>query len=281
VAISPLNELLLNYRSVTESEAREFFLSHRWQNQGRACLHCGSRAVREIRRNRLWCADCHYEFGDFTGTYISLLRVGLKDWLGLLQLFALEWSARQTAEELGLSYPTVLKGFHLIRLAIAGQGQGLPPRKGPARAGREAPGRRDSELLGPILGIQESPGGVKVEPVAGLGVEEIAGLKPRQLGRSNILYTGRFRAYDNLMFCLAGPRGRAPAPVAFPCKRRVMALPGFRGFARERLLKFHGISAEKFPLYLKEMEFRYNHRKFPALLACLAAWLTHPLAESL
>jgi transposase len=27
------------------------------------------------------------------------------------------------------------------------------------------------------------------------------------------------------------------------------------------LIKFHGVSPEKFPLYLKEMEFRYNHRK--------------------
>jgi transposase-like protein len=60
-----------------------------------------------------------------------------------------------------------------------------------------------------------------------------------------------------------------------------MMPPGFRGFARERLLKFHGVSAEKFPLYLKEMEFRYNHRKFTALFTRLAASLTHPLAESL
>jgi transposase len=281
VANSPLNKLFLNHRPVTESEARDFFLNHRWKNQGRACIHCGSKELRGIRRNRLWCADCHYEFGDFTGTYISLLHVGLKDWFGILQLFALEWSARQAAEKLGLSYPTVLRGFHLIRLAIAAQDQGLPPRKGPARAGREAQGRRDSGPLGPILGIQESPGRVKVEPVPGLGVEEITALKPRQLGRSNILYTGRFRAYDNLMFCLAGQTFRRLSPVSFPCKRRVMGLPGFRGFARERLLKFHGVSAEKFPLYLKEMEFRYNHRKFNTLFTRLAAFLTQPLAESL
>jgi hypothetical protein len=37
---------------------------------------------------------------------------------------------------------------------------------------------------------------------------------------------------------------------------------GIEGFwsAKERLLKFHGVSGENFVYYLKELEFRYNHR---------------------
>jgi transposase len=35
---------------------------------------------------------------------------------------------------------------------------------------------------------------------------------------------------------------------------------GLWAFAKERLIKFHGVSKKYFPLYLKEMEFRYNHR---------------------
>lgn len=37
-------------------------------------------------------------------------------------------------------------------------------------------------------------------------------------------------------------------------------IEGFWSFAKERLLKYHGVDAEKFPLYLKELEYRYNHR---------------------
>jgi len=37
-------------------------------------------------------------------------------------------------------------------------------------------------------------------------------------------------------------------------------LEGFWNYAKERIVKFHGVSKEKFPLYLREMEFRYNHR---------------------
>ena len=35
---------------------------------------------------------------------------------------------------------------------------------------------------------------------------------------------------------------------------------GFWSFAKERLMKHRGISPKKFPLYIKEMEWRYNNR---------------------
>jgi transposase len=35
---------------------------------------------------------------------------------------------------------------------------------------------------------------------------------------------------------------------------------GSRSFAKELLMKFHGMNPGKFPLCPKELEFRYNHR---------------------
>ena len=40
----------------------------------------------------------------------------------------------------------------------------------------------------------------------------------------------------------------------------INGLEGFWSYAKERLIKHHGVSKQKFPLYLKEMEFRYNNR---------------------
>jgi transposase len=40
----------------------------------------------------------------------------------------------------------------------------------------------------------------------------------------------------------------------------INTLEVFWAFAKERLIKFHGVSKRNFPLYLKEMEFRYNYR---------------------
>lgn len=40
----------------------------------------------------------------------------------------------------------------------------------------------------------------------------------------------------------------------------INGLEGFWSFAKERLMKHHGIAPGNFPFYLKDMEFRYNHR---------------------
>ena len=44
-------------------------------------------------------------------------------------------------------------------------------------------------------------------------------------------------------------------------KLYINGLEGFWSYAKQRLMKFHGVSKQKFPLYLKEMEFRYNNRQ--------------------
>jgi transposase len=41
----------------------------------------------------------------------------------------------------------------------------------------------------------------------------------------------------------------------------INGIEGFWSYAKERLLKYHGVSRDKFILYLKELEFRYNNRK--------------------
>ncbi len=40
----------------------------------------------------------------------------------------------------------------------------------------------------------------------------------------------------------------------------INGIEGSWSYAKGRLLKYHGLSAQLFPLYLKELEFRYNMR---------------------
>lgn len=40
----------------------------------------------------------------------------------------------------------------------------------------------------------------------------------------------------------------------------INGIEGFWSYAKERLMKYHGASAEMFPLYIKELEYRYNNR---------------------
>jgi len=71
-----------------------------------------------------------------------------------------------------------------------------------------------------------------------------------------------------------GAAGKIPGLVSYGFKHRridhgkkfakgkvyINEIEGFWSFAKERLMKYHGVDPMKFPLYLKELEFRYNHR---------------------
>ncbi|HDZ62861.1 MAG TPA: DDE transposase, partial [Nitrospirae bacterium] len=60
----------------------------------------------------------------------------------------------------------------------------------------------------------------------------------------------------------------------------INGLEGFWSYAKERIMKFHGVSKEKFPLYLKEMEFRYNNRNND-IFTLLAENLCHTVPKRL
>ena len=53
----------------------------------------------------------------------------------------------------------------------------------------------------------------------------------------------------------------------------INGIEGFWSYAKERLMRYHGVSREKFVLYLKELEYRYNIRGseiFSKLIGVLA-----------
>jgi transposase len=121
----------------------------------------------------------------------------------------------------------------------------------------------------PVFGILERNGTVRVEVVRNVTAQSLLSMTIKTVRRGSIVYTDKFRGYDALMFC--GYRHlRVDHGKRFSSgKVYINGLEGFWSYAKERLIKFHGVSKEKFPLYLKEMEFRYNNRQqdiFPMLV---------------
>ena len=57
-----------------------------------------------------------------------------------------------------------------------------------------------------------------------------------------------------------------------------LSVEGFWSWAKERLFKHHAISPKHFPLYLKELEFRYNHR-FELIFEQLVAYMSDFVPE--
>jgi transposase len=191
-----------------------------------------------------------------------------KDWLWLIKLFELEISARRASQQLGISYPTVLKAFHLIRQAItAHAGDGDLLLNGEVEVNQTFFDGRSQGLRGdgsqnkvPVFGILERKGKVKVEILKEMSPETMLNQTIKTVRRGSVVYTDKFDGYDALMFC-------GYKHIRMDQKKRftrsdvyINGLDGFWSYAKERMNRFHGVSREKFPFYLKEMEFRYNTR---------------------
>jgi len=99
-----------------------------------------------------------------------------------------------------------------------------------------------------------------VTVVQDVSAETLLSLTLKTVRRGSIVYTDKFRSYDSLMFC--GYRHlKVDHNKCFASgKVYINGLEGFWSWAKERLIKYHGVSKANFPLYLKELEFRYNHR---------------------
>ena len=85
------------------------------------------------------------------------------------------------------------------------------------------------------------------------------GLTIRKVKRGSIVYTDRFQTYDTLISCGYRHLRVDHAKRFAKGKVYINGVEGFWSYAKERLIKHHGISPARFPLYLKEMEFRLNH----------------------
>jgi transposase len=188
----------------------------------------------------------------------------------------LELSTHKIAGQLAVSYNTAHRAVTTIRRAIVAHAQDAAVFMGPEVEIDECyfgPHRRGKRGRGaggkvPVFGILERQGRVWVQVVPNVRAETVLALTVKKVRRGSIVYTDRFVSYDSLMFC--GYRHlKIDHSMEFSRGRvYINGLEGFWGYAKERLIKHHGISPRLFPLYLKEQEFRYNHRHqdiFPIL----------------
>lgn len=181
----------------TEKRAKYFLRSLCWKNYRRFCPRCRGYRVYRFTGTTYRCKECRYDFHDFTGRWLNRLRISCRDWLWIVKLFELELSALKIAQQLELSYPTVLKAVTTIRLAILAHARDRDDfllgevemdeayfggkRKG--KRGRGAPSKV------PVFGILEREGQVRVEVVKNVTAETLLGLTVKTVRRGSIVYT--------------------------------------------------------------------------------------------
>ena len=95
---------------------------------------------------------------------------------------------------------------------------------------------------------------------SGCKAEDLLGSAAEKGRYVNVLCAERFEAYDSILLRFQ-PSCRGSGKNHTGGVGHVNGLEGFWSFAKERLMRHHGISGRYFPLYLKELEVRFNHRQ--------------------
>ena len=169
---------------------------------------------------------------------------------------------------MNLAYNTVYRAIQNIRYAILAHAEDAPDLLGgeieldESYFGGRRKGNRGRGAAGkvPVFGILERNSQVRVTVVPNVTAETLINLTVTTVRRGSIIYTDKFKSYDSLMFCgyrhLKVDHGKRFSYG----KVYINGLEGFWSWAKERLIKHHGVSKTHFPLYLKELEFRYNNR---------------------
>lgn len=265
----------------SESAARKYVLGFCFKNQQRICPRCRCRKLWKLADGKRRCSRCRYSFHDLSGRWINTCQLSLADWLRVVKLFELELSTRKIAEQMDLAYNTAHKAVMTIRHAILAHAADADFLLGgeieldESYFGGKRKGKRGRGAAGkvPVFGVLERDGHVYVEVVPDVKATTLLGITTKKVRRGSLVYTDKYKAYDTLMFC--GYRHLAVDHQTRFANGKVYinGLEGFWSWAKQRLIKHHGISPHWFPFYLKELEFRYNHRHediFPLIVNFLA-----------
>lgn len=231
------------------------------------CPYCKGERVGKIRRGLYKCYHCQKEWSRRRGSRLEDSRVPLQKVLLAIKLFELETSVRKASQQLELAYNTTYGLYDLIRQIIIPLTMEKKRFKGEIEVDESYFGGRRKGNRGrgaankiPVFGILERGGKVRVDVVEDVKGDTLLGLTLKKVKRGSLIYTDKFRSYDGLV-SYGFRHERIDHGQKFANgKVYINGIEGFWSFAKERLLKYHGIDPGKFPLYLKELEVRYNYR---------------------
>jgi transposase len=191
------------------------------------------------------------------------MKIPFTKFLMSIKLFELDTSVRESAKQLDLAYNTVYHLYQILRYAIVITDTNNQSFSGEIEMdesyfGGRRKGNRGRGAAGkvPVFGILERGGKVTVEVVPDVKMDTLLELAIKKVKRGSLIYTDRFRSYNGLVSYGFKHRRIDHGKRFANGKVYINGIEGFWSFAKERLMKYHGVVPRKFPLYLKELEFR-------------------------
>jgi transposase len=252
----------------SEEEAEKFLRAKGILKTFDRCPFCGHQKIGRVRRSLFKYYGCRKEWSIRKDSILEGLKVPFTKFILAVKLFILEVPVNKAYKELELAYNTTHKIYNRIRQCIfkfvseddeflSGEVEMDESYFGGRRKVKRGRGAKGKI---PVFGILEREGRVKVEIVKDVTAETLLRETIKKVKRGSIIYTDKFKAYDGLVI-YGFKHERIDKSIKFSNgKVYINGIEGFWSYAKERLLKFHGVSREYFVYYLKELEFRYNFR---------------------
>ena len=189
----------------------------------------------------------------------------------IVKCFALDLTATQTSEMVGVSRNSINLLFSAIRRRIAENSRLESPLSGEFEAdesyfgatrvkGKRGRGAGRKQI---VFGLLKRDGNVYVQVVPNA---KAATLQPIILGRADIesvIYTDGWAGYDGLVALGYEKHFRVyhgKDEFSAGDGKHINGIESFWAYAKHRLTKFKGVSSQTFELHLRETEFRFNNR---------------------
>lgn len=230
--------------------------------RGRKCIFCGSFKVCKTMRGYVKCLrkSC--------GKQKSLKR--LRKEIHILTGFYQQQPAYRVASDLGLAYQVVTRVYQRLREAIyhvaeleAGRLKGEieidEAYFGGRRKGKRGRGAAGKSI---VFGLLERDGRVYTKVVERVTADELMAHIRKHTRKGSVYYTDKFRSYNSLKrFGKHHTVNHSKGMVDKKTKNHINGIEGFWSYAKHILYNYRGVSKYHFPMYLKEVEYRFNHRK--------------------
>lgn len=205
----------------------------------------------------------------------------------IVRLFCLEVPARKAAVDLGVHRHTVERLYRELRHRIvlqcereAGTLDGEVEVDESYFGGRRK-GLRGRSVQGKsvVFGILKRQGWVYTRQVGDVTGRTLKGIIGEKVPPGATVYSDQFRSYDGLVTDgYEHYRIRHDREFARGRRNHINGLENFWSFAKGKLLRYRGIQRSVFSTYLKEMEYRFNHRNEPLVPLVEALLMNKDLA---
>lgn len=228
------------------------------------CPRCGSSGFSDLRGTDLRCSDCGQAWSKRKDSMLFRSTVSCRELVAMAWRFETEVPAATLARDLGLNRNTVNRYYREFREALAlCDSPRLPEEDGPAASfldlGRKGKGGAGEASEDPVFfGIFERRRKASVRHVPGVSVDSLRQDGIKIVRSRTLISTDRYGPYDGLVarYDRSGRRRRFSGGTV-----PIVKSGRFWRYAVDMLKNnYHGVSAEHFPLYLKELEVRYNSK---------------------